>query len=87
MGQSGKVPGAIMAEDIPEAITQLQEGLEKLEPTSSSGKQANESDVGGFDDDDESETIGLDKRAGPLISLLEAAVAANENVMWSISSA
>lgn len=83
MGQSGNVPGAIMADDIPEAVARLQQGLDGI--AKSADAQDTESDTrssGGFGDEDDAPPIGLDKRAGPLISLLNAAAAANENVLW-----
>ncbi|MFK8079143.1 MAG: DUF1840 domain-containing protein [Granulosicoccus sp.] len=87
MGQSGNVPGAIMADEVPEALRQLNEGLAALGANSGdSAEQAlpesTSSMSNAFDDEEQQATIGLDKRAGPLISLLEAAIAANENVLW-----
>lgn len=82
MGQSGNVPGAIMAEDVPAALAQLNDELQRI-----SAEQSAPADSAGTDDssdDDENEVvIGLDKRAGPLVKLLEAAIAAKENVLWS----
>jgi len=77
MGMSGNVPGAIMAEDVPAALNALKQGLQKL-----ATQDANISEPEAEDDDEDSAPIGLDKRAGPLVSLLEAASAAGENVMW-----
>ena len=81
MGQSGNVPGAIMADDVPDALRQLNEGLAKLSAQSNTDV-ALETKAGGYDDEEQEPTVGLDKRAGPLVTLLEAAVAANENVLW-----
>jgi len=85
MGQSGNVPGALLAADIPEALQTLHEGLEKLsaaEAESNSGDapaaaQATDNDA------DSAPPVALHTRAGPLVSLLEAAAAANENVLWN----
>lgn len=82
MGQSGNVPGAILADDLPEAIENLKQALDKLQSSAEPESQAAESAPSGFDDDDDAVNIGLDKRAGPLLSLLEAAAAAKENVLW-----
>jgi len=79
MGQSGNVPGAIMAEEVPEALTLLRAGLARISEEAS----AQEPSPDGYDDEEKEVTIGLDKRAGPLVSLLEAAVEANENVLWN----
>ena len=80
MGQSGNVPGAIMAEEVPEALAKLKTGLAE------NGEESPEETTVHADADEEEENeavIGLDKRAGPLVSLLEAAVESNENVLWS----
>ena len=78
MGQSGNVPGAIMAEEVPEALEKLNTGLLKI------GEQSEEQPPPMENDDEEKEIpIGLDKRAGPLISLLEAAIASKGNVLWN----
>lgn len=84
MGMSGNVPGAIMAEDLPDAIARLEAELDAQRVKSDADQQAmpQESTTNAFDDEDQSAVIGLDKRAGPLISLLKAAAAANENVLW-----
>ena len=83
MGQSGNVPGAILAADIPEALETLHQGLAQLEADESGGQAAAQKDPdNGFSDDDEEVPVALHTRAGPLIMLLEAAAAANENVLW-----
>ena len=90
MGQSGNVPGAILAADIPEALQTLNDGLEKLradETGEDSGGDASLSTTAtnatpaSLDEGDD-RPIALHTRAGPLVSLLEAAAAANENVIW-----
>lgn len=83
MGQSGNVPGAIMADDVPQALHSLQGGLKQLADNNAQPAESSESS-GNFDDDGNEEvTIGLDKRAGPLVNLLEAAIEAKENVLWN----
>lgn len=84
MGQSGNVPGAIMADDIPEAVAKLQQGLDGMSKSADAQqvKPDSRSDAGQFDDEVNVADIGLAKRAGPLISLLNASAAANENVLW-----
>jgi hypothetical protein len=74
MGQSGNVPGAILAEDISAVLQTLHSNLEK---------QPNE-DATLIDssEEDESDRVALKTRAIPLIELLEAANAAGENVLW-----
>ncbi len=72
-----------MAEDVPAALAKLQEELEKLSVQNTDQSPATDN-ASNFDDDDEEREapIGLDKRAGPLISLLEAAATAKQNVLW-----
>ncbi len=82
MGQSGNVPGAIMAEDVPAALTQLNDELQRISAEQSAPADSVSTDDNS-DDDENEVAIGLDKRAGPLVKLLEAAIAAKENVLWS----
>lgn len=84
MGQSGNVPGAILAADVPQALHTLREALVKLEAEEQNpgGSGGEENASQGFSDDENEAPIALHTRAGPLISLLEAAAAASENVLW-----
>jgi len=71
MGHSTKVPGAILAADVPKALDRLKSSIDAL----------NEPET--VEDDDEDEpVVSLAHRALPLIELLEAAIRANTNVMW-----
>lgn len=79
MGQSGNVPGALLAADLPDALKTLHDGLDKLR---AEGGESVPSDISNKDDDDAAPPVALHTRAGPLISLLESAIAANENVQW-----
>lgn len=81
MGQSGNVPGAILAADIPQALQALKQALAE-EQQSDAGEAAQEASSGDYDDEGDNRTVGLATRAGPLISLLEAAAQANENIQW-----
>ena len=72
MGHSGTVPGALKAEEVANALSNLQKGL------------GNKSSLSEQDDDDDNEPkIGLAKRAIPLISLLQAAIKKECDVLWS----
>ena len=73
MGQSGNVPGALLAADIPDALQRLKRELEQ---------QAKEE--AGVDniEDEEDRPVSLHTRATPLIELFEAAASNNENVLW-----
>ena len=79
MGQSGNVPGALLAADLPDALKTLHDGLDKLR---AEGGESVPSDISNKDDHDAAPPVALHTRAGPLISLLESAIAANENVQW-----
>ena len=72
MGHSGNIPGAIMADDVANALSQLKENL-SARP---------EESVDNADDDDENNRVALATRAVPLIELLEAAAASGANVQW-----
>ena len=71
MGHSTKVPGAILAADVPEALGRLKKAIDALDEPPP-----------GDDDDEDGPVVSLAHRALPLIELLEAAAAADANVMW-----
>ena len=71
MGQSGSVPGAILAADIPAAAQRLRQGV---------GIAPRES--GKADTDDGEPPVNLSQRAFPLIELLERAAKAGADVIW-----
>jgi len=72
MGHSATVPGALLAEDIPEALQRLEAAVEV-------DKQSPQPPVEGEDGE---AAVSLSHRALPLIELLKAAIKANRNVMW-----
>lgn len=75
LGHSGTVPGAILAADIPSALTQLRAAIE-IEKTTVTPNEDEE-------EDDFSDTpVNLANRAFPLIELLTAANKEECNVMW-----
>jgi hypothetical protein len=74
MGHTPNVPGAIVADDLSDALARLRAGLGE---TSADHQPQEEART-----DDAERPIGLAQRALPLMQLLEAARAANENVMW-----
>lgn len=74
MGQSGIVPGAIVADDIPQALSMLELGIKDYKQTiPHSTKQ---------DDEEKEPEISLDLRAYPLIGMLKAAMKHHCHVMW-----
>lgn len=72
MGQSGDVPGAIMAADLPAALERLRQNVSGVRQPS-----------GGAKSDDEGERpVGMQQRAFPLIELLERASKQGADVIW-----
>lgn len=71
MGHSATVPGAILAADVPAALSRLRAAIdaEKAQPPAE-GEDADEP------------VVSLAHRALPLIDLLAAAARAESNVMW-----
>ncbi len=74
MGHSGNIPGAILAEDLPKALEQLEKGIKNEKRCA----EAENPD----DNEDQQPVIALSHRALPLIELLNAAIEADCNVMW-----
>jgi len=71
MGHSGTVPSAILAADVPAALSRLTAGVEAAKAAPP------------VDDEDEDEPqVSLSNRALPLINLLTAAVKDGCDVMW-----
>lgn len=75
MGQSGALPGAILAADIPAAVERLRGGLGQQPAASPAPDKA--------DKNDQSEPkVSLRQRAFPLIELLERAAKSGADVIW-----
>lgn len=73
MGHSGTVPGALLAEDVPEALANLKTAVETEKAAQTQSEQ---------DKDSEEKKVELDVRAYPLIELLTAAAKEHCDVMW-----
>jgi hypothetical protein len=71
MGQSGAVPGAILAQDIPAAVSRLRQGIGQ-EPPARAQNNAEENEP----------PVNLGQRAFPLIELLERAAKSGADVIW-----
>ena len=76
-GHSGTVPSAILAADIPAALTRLNQAL-AAEPADATQKQA----ARAAEDAGEPPPVGIRLRAFPLIQLLTAAAARGSDVTW-----
>ena len=71
MGHSGTVPSAILAADVPAALSRLTAGIEAAKAVPS------------VEDEDEDEPeVSLSNRAIPLVNLLTAAAQEGCDVMW-----
>lgn len=71
MGHGGTEPGAILAADLPAALSRLTAAIDKTRTETSAG------------DDDEDETrVRLSNRALLLVNLITAAAQQNCDVMW-----
>ncbi len=75
MGHSGTVPGAILAEDVPAALSRLTAAIYQ-------GKAAPPVE----DKDADEQAVSIAHRGRPLIELLTAAAKEGSNVMWDKSS-
>jgi hypothetical protein len=76
MGQSGAIPGAILAADIPAALERLRQAVAGVRQPSKAPKS-----------DDEGELpVGMQQRAFPLIELLEQASKQGADVIWELET-
>ena len=76
MGHSGTVPSALLADEVPAALERLRQAVAAHKATVP--KAAEDVD----DEDDDESPVDLAQRAFPLIELLEAAAAAQCDVLW-----
>jgi len=75
MGCSGRVPGALKPEDLPQA-------LERLRAAVSAAEKAESTDDGEDEESEDPPQIGFRQRVNPLLELLAAAIAAEDHVTW-----
>ena len=79
MGNSATVPGALLPEDIPTALQQLEAAVEADKQSQQPQPQQPQQPAAGEDGE---AAVSLSHRALPLIELLKAALKADSNVMW-----
>lgn len=72
MGCTPKVPGAIYAEDVPQALWQLQQNLEDLPQDVTAPAAAEPAEV----------SVSLHTRAVPLLEMLRGAAKKQHNISW-----
>ncbi|MGQ0522935.1 MAG: DUF1840 domain-containing protein [Betaproteobacteria bacterium] len=79
MGQTGDLPGAILASDIPAALDRLQGavGAQRDAPSPEAAGRHDERDP----------PVSLRQRAFPLIELLQRAIRKNVDVIWQVERA
>ncbi len=76
MGHSGTVPGAILADDVPQALSRLQSALAQHAETQAPATDDKD------DARDKERPVQLKTRALPLLELLTAATKDQCDVMW-----
>lgn len=80
MGHSGTVPGAILAADLPSALTSLRRTLEQQAQVVPA---VADSDADGDDaDEDREPPVTFAMRSVPLIDMIETAIARGSDLMW-----
>ncbi len=72
MEHNQSIPGAILADDVASALSALQRNL----------SQSNNQQQNTETEDDEDPNVSLDKRALPLIELLQAAIQSHDDIRW-----
>ena len=86
MGMSGAVPGAVLAADVPRALSRLREALASPEgdrvPVPPAPPGRTKSAEPDEEPEREAQQISLRTRAFPLLQLLDTAAAAQCEVVW-----
>jgi len=70
MKTSGNIPGALFPEAVPDALSSLQERVQI---------ESNDEDESSAEDNN---YVGIQKKATPLIELMERAINQNEKLLW-----
>lgn len=86
MGATGRVPGALGPDDVPEALQRLERATEQIKAGTHAtpARPADNEDSQNEDDEDEDREppVDLATRAVPLLSVLKRAAAAHAELMW-----
>ncbi|MEH6626524.1 MAG: DUF1840 family protein [Motiliproteus sp.] len=80
MQQNQNIPGAILADDVAEALLNLKNNLKGTLKGAPADASPDAADTQNEDDTDP--PVSLDKRALPLLELLEAAAKAHVDITW-----
>ena len=76
MGSGNAIPGAITAENVPDALKRLQSALSRYKETADQQISTDE------DDEQNEPSVSLAHRAIPLIDMLKAAIEDEADVIW-----
>ena len=79
MGASGRIPGAIRAEDVAAAVLSLQRNLAAV-----ASAKPPETEATSDSDPDPEPAVPMRSRALPLIEFLQRSGAANSPVLWDV---
>ena len=82
MGRDSTLPSAMFADDVPEALSRLQQALAKLDDDEVARDNQTATKKMEEDDEDNSHKVSLKQRAQPLVKLMEKASEANVGLMW-----
>lgn len=85
MGRSKNVPGAMLADDVPEALAMFKRELKRIEEQEKAAQEAQKERSSGVKDSKEESSerpVSIANRAYPLIQLLEKSAAAECEVVW-----
>jgi hypothetical protein len=92
MGATGRIPGGLNPDDVPEALSKLESSIERLKAATHAGTPARPADNEdratdeGDQDEDREPPVAITTRAVPLLSLLKRAAAANAELVWEEAS-
>jgi hypothetical protein len=83
MGATGRIPGALLAEDVPAALARLEREIQALKASESSNPApTSDGDEESDDEKPKEPPISIVTRAAPLIDMLKRAVEAKKGVVW-----
>ena len=89
MGQSGHVPGALLADDVAGALGRLEEAVEaerRAREAEAAARRQGQGDKKTEKEEEEQPAVDLPHRAFPLIGLLRAAARDKVDVIWTEGS-
>ena len=82
MGHSARVPGALLASDLPEALARLRGGLEESGHVPSPAPAPDPRSEEEPDPRPRDPPVDLATRAVPLVAMIERAIAGGSDLMW-----